>query len=42
MRQILEQAEQKSPHELLDDVHRRLTLYLCRRCYVQWIENPAG
>ncbi len=28
--------------EALDQVHRRLTLYLCNACYRLWIENPTG
>jgi hypothetical protein len=28
--------------ELLDQVYRRLVLYLCGPCYRQWIEDPAG
>jgi hypothetical protein len=30
-----------SEQELLDQVHRRLTLHLCRRCYENWIEDPV-
>ena len=28
--------------EAMDQVYRRLTLYLCSGCYGDWIENPAG
>lgn len=31
-----------SEQELMDMVHRRLTIYLCGPCYRQWIEDPAG
>jgi len=40
--QLIEQMRDKSEQELLDDVHRRLTIHLCRPCYLAWIENPAG
>ena len=30
-----------SEQELMDQVYRRLTLYLCGPCYRQWIENPV-
>ena len=31
-----------SEQELLDQVYRRLTLFLCTSCYQSWIENPTG
>ena len=31
-----------SEADLMEQVHRRLTLHLCRTCYVRWIENPTG
>jgi RNase P subunit RPR2 len=31
-----------SEREAMDQVYRRLTLYLCAACYRIWIENPAG
>lgn len=31
-----------SEREALDQVYRRLTLFLCNACYRQWIEQPAG
>ncbi len=31
-----------SPQELMDQVYRRVTLYLCTSCYRQWIEKPVG
>jgi hypothetical protein len=34
--------EQLSEREALDQVYRRLTLFLCNACYRQWIEQPAG
>jgi len=32
----------RSEREWLDQVHRRVTLHLCRPCYERWIEDPAG
>jgi hypothetical protein len=31
-----------SEREAMDQVFRRLTVFLCNRCYQDWIENPAG
>jgi energy-coupling factor transporter ATP-binding protein EcfA2 len=31
-----------SEQELMEQVHRRLTINLCGRCYRRWIDNPAG
>jgi hypothetical protein len=39
---LLAQTEGLSAQEALDQVYRRLTLYLCGPCYRQWIENPTG
>ena len=43
MQQLIEQMGQAelSEREMMDEVHRRMTLHLCRACYRQWIENPA-
>jgi hypothetical protein len=40
--QILAQMADVSPQEAMDQVYRRLTLYLCGPCYRHWIEDPAG
>ncbi len=37
---IAEMAD-SSPRELMDQVHRRVTIHLCLRCYEGWIEDPA-
>jgi hypothetical protein len=37
---IAEMAD-SSPRELMDQVHRRLTIHLCLPCYTNWIEDPA-
>ena len=31
-----------SAQEMLDQVYRRLTIFLCASCYADWIENPTG
>ena len=39
---LLEQMRSMSERELMDQVHRRVTIHLCRSCYEQWIENPTS
>jgi hypothetical protein len=39
---LIEDMIDMSERELMDQVHRRLTIHLCGRCYRAWIENPAG
>jgi hypothetical protein len=39
---LIRQMEGMSPQEAMDEVYRRLTLYLCGPCYRKWIENPTG
>ena len=39
---LIEQTGELSEQELLDQVYRRVTIYLCRSCFSAWIENPAG
>ena len=39
---LIEQTRDMSEQELMDQVHRRLTLYLCGDCYRHWIERPVG
>jgi hypothetical protein len=31
-----------SEQEAMDQVTRRVVLYLCNACYNRWIENPTG
>ena len=38
---LIEQMRESSEQELLDQVYRRLVLYLCGPCYRQWIEEPV-
>ena len=42
IRRLIEQMRGLSAQEALDQVYRRLVLYLCGPCYRRWIENPAG
>lgn len=39
---LIGQMSDLSPQEAMDQVYRRLTMYLCVPCYRRWIENPAG
>ena len=41
MERLMAQMRQQSQRELMDQVYRRLTIFLCRSCYTQWIEDPA-
>jgi hypothetical protein len=40
--QLIHQMDGLSAQEAMDQVYRRLTLYLCGQCYRTWIENPTG
>jgi hypothetical protein len=37
---LIEQMKGLSERELLDQVYRRLVVYLCGPCYRAWIEDP--
>ena len=39
---LLEVMRDMSERELMDQVYRRMTIHICRRCYLTWIENPSG
>ncbi len=39
---LIEEMRDQSEQELMDQVYRRVVLYLCGPCYRQWIENPVG
>jgi hypothetical protein len=39
---LIAQMSDLSEREAMDQVHRRLTLYLCIPCYREWIEDPTG
>ena len=38
---LIEQMRELTEQELLDQVYRRLVLYLCGPCYRRWIEDPV-
>lgn len=38
----LRHLETLSAQEAMDQVYRRLTLFLCTSCYRHWIEHPTG
>jgi len=40
--QLIDDLRDVSEREAMDQVHRRLVIHLCNRCYQGWIENPAG
>ena len=39
---LIEELRDVSEREAMDQVHRRLVIHLCNRCYRGWIENPAS
>jgi hypothetical protein len=39
---LLARLEGVTEQEALDQVYRRLVLFLCGPCYRRWIENPTG
>ena len=39
---LLEGLWNVSEQEAMDQVFRRVTLYLCGPCYREWIEDPTG
>ena len=39
---LIGKLERLSEQEAIDQVYRRLVLYLCGPCYRQWIEKPTG
>ena len=39
---LIEETRELSEQELLDQVYRRMTIFLCLRCFNEWVENPAG
>ena len=38
---LIEQMRDLSAQAAMDQVYRRMTIYLCNPCYRQWIENPT-
>ncbi len=39
---VLADLENLSPTEAMDQVYRRMSFFLCVRCYARWIEDPTG
>ncbi len=39
---LIAAMENMSEREAMDQVHRRLTIYMCGPCYRQWIEDPTA
>ena len=42
IQRLVDQMGDLSAQEAMDQVYRRLVLYLCGPCYRRWIENPTG
>jgi len=40
--QLVAGLQDVSERESLDQVYRRVSIYMCGNCYRPWIENPAG
>ncbi len=40
--QLIQQMQELSQQEMMDQVFRRVIIFLCTPCYREWIENPAG
>lgn len=38
---LIEAMDDLSGQEAMDQVYRKLVLYLCTACYQEWIEDPA-
>jgi len=39
---LYEKLKDQSEQEMIDQVFRRLVLYLCNTCYGLWIDNPTN
>jgi hypothetical protein len=39
---LVRRLEHLPGREAMEQIHRKLTLYLCPACYQRWIENPTG
>jgi hypothetical protein len=42
LEETLAALQELSAQEALDEVRRSLTIHLCRECFSEWIEDPAG
>jgi hypothetical protein len=41
IRRLLDKMRDLSAREAMDQVYRRLVIYLCNSCYRRWIEDPV-
>ena len=39
---LVDAMKDLSDQEAMDQVYRKMTIFLCTTCYQQWIENPTG
>jgi hypothetical protein len=39
---LLASMRDLTEQEAMDQVYRKMTLYLCTACYQRWIEHPVG
>ncbi len=39
---LLARLEVLSEQEAMNQIYRRLVLFLCGRCYRRWVDNPMG
>jgi hypothetical protein len=39
---LLAQMSDVSQQEAMDQVYRRVTIFLCAKCCQEWIEDPTG
>ena len=42
IQRLVDEMSELSQQELMDQVYRRVTIFLCLSCYTKWIENPTG
>jgi hypothetical protein len=40
--ELIDRLQSISAQEAMDQVYRRLTVYLCTPCYRNWIEHPTS
>ena len=39
---LMDDLDDRSERELMDQIHRKLTITLCGPCYRTWIEDPTS
>jgi hypothetical protein len=42
LNELVRRLEHLPGREAMEQIHRKLTLYLCLACYQRWIEDPTG